>query len=260
MSDRCTTGPTPLADLAARARARIEKHEHRLRTDPAYAAKVAANDRERAEHERTVARAARERFLDAAGVPPRTWPLLLDGSLQETPAVAHVRAWLAAGSHPNFLVLAGGKGTGKTTAACFAIAERGGRRVTARELAAASDFDRDLQRSLAGATLLVLDDLGAESLDEKGWGANRIGGLLDARYERRRATLIATNLTMRDFLARYGQDGGRLQDRLRQAARWVDIAGASMRRPEDAPIPPEAIFGEADVAEAKRRASEEPDP
>jgi DNA replication protein DnaC len=217
--------------LARRALAQIGEHEVRLDTDPAYASRVDRTERERAEREAAEAREARLRFLAAAGVPERLWVPLLTGDLDDTAALAAVRSWLRYGCRPAFLVLAGGRGVGKTTAASWAISERGGRRVKGGEIATASDFDPGFMAPLERASLLVLDDLGAESLDAGGWAAGRFARLIDIRYERDAPTIIATNLTMPAFLARYGEDGGRLRDRLREAGRWVDIAGESLRRP-----------------------------
>ncbi len=227
-----TTTSTPFSELAGRALAELEAHEARRRTDAAYAASVDRAERERADREAAEAREARLRFFAGAGIPERLHRLLLTGAADDRPSLVVVRSWLRDGCRPAFLVLAGVPGTGKTTAGCWAIAERGGHRVKAREIAAGSDFDPGFLRPLERASLLVVDDMGAESLDEKGWAVGRFARLIDARYERDAPTVIVTNLPMPAFLHRYGGDGGRLRDRLREVARWVDVAGESMRQPE----------------------------
>lgn len=221
----------PFADLARRRLADLERHESRLRTDEVYASAFRQAERDRAAREALEAKEARYRFLAAAGVPHHLHDLLVEAHrIEERSPVVEVRRWLRDGCRPAFLILAGGKGVGKTSAACLAISERGGRRMRARELAAASDFDLGFMASLERASLLVVDDLGTESLDAGGWALGRIVGLLDARHEADAPTVITTNLTQADFLARYDVGGGRLRDRLRESARWINVPGESLRR------------------------------
>ena len=82
----------------------------------------------------------------------------------------------------------------------------------------------------ATVRVLVIDDLGAEPQDASGWGTATILAILDKRYESASRTLVTTNLTGAQLVARYGSDGGRLLDRMRETGTWVSLAGESMRK------------------------------
>jgi DNA replication protein DnaC len=75
--------------------------------------------------------------------------------------------------------------------------------------------------------LLVVDDLGSEYNDAKGFFAALLDEVIDARYSARLATAITTNLNAATFAARYG---ARIIDRLREAGRFVNCGNTSMRR------------------------------
>lgn len=53
------------------------------------------------------------------------------------------------------------------------------------------------------ATVLLLDDLGAEQATE--WSVSMISKIIDERYSKEKTTLITTNLTMADIKKRYDQ-------------------------------------------------------
>jgi hypothetical protein len=144
----------------------------------------------------------------------------IGGLETDWPGMVAVEAWRA--TQKLFLVLGGPPGTGKTLAASRLLLE-GGREwvkcesyaawqwrpawakfVRAADLARKSYFDKFdhsfLQR-LENAKWLVLDDLGAELLTD-GWKATLLE-LLDKRMARGRRTAITTNLSGKDFEARY---------------------------------------------------------
>lgn len=198
-----------------------------MESDPEYRAKVEAEAAEEARLQTQFAREKRIRRLQHAMVPKRLWEALAEP--QETDAVKVVREWLETEAQ-TFLVIAGGVGVGKTVAAAFACQERSGSRfVKAIDVARAGQFNAEFWDEVNTASLLALDDLGTEPLDEKGWALAGLHALFDSRYDDALPTVITTNLTFDAFMARYGQDGGRLRDRLRECGRWVNLAGASMR-------------------------------
>ena len=110
-------------------------------------------------------------------------------------------------------------------------ARRVGRFVKALDLVRAGTYDDAFWTRLKATPFLVVDDLGTEPLDDKGWALANIAALIDARYDSTAKTVITTNLDAGQFKARYGaSDGGRLVDRLRESAEFVQFDGASMRQ------------------------------
>ena len=181
-----------------------------------------------AERELAVARVRRARVRGR--IPARVVPLL-DAGVRPTACVEAVRAFVA--SQLSILVLAGGVGSGKTVAACEAV-ERAGLAgsslfVKALDLVRAGTFDEDFWREVRTAKLLVVDDLGVEPLDEKGWALANLLALIDARYDDATKTILTTNLDADRFLARYGADGGRLRDRMREAGQFFETREDSLR-------------------------------
>ncbi len=142
-------------------------------------------------------------------------------------------AWLAGDGWA--LVMGGATGTGKTLAACWALAQLGG----GLFLAAPDLVDRDVGPVRLGearqARVLVLDDLGAEG----NWpeGIARIARMLEERHAGNLRTLVTTNLQRIDstddgcaavpgFASRYG---ARLNGRVDEGGRFVVYGGPSRR-------------------------------
>lgn len=143
-----------------------------------------------------------------------------------------------------FLVLCGERGLGKTTAAAVVVREYLRRdALTSRPTSAdppapalferATSFarmsaydaeDRRYFESLCRARLLVLDDVGTETL--AGVATALLDELVDTRYGHRRRMVITSNLSPAAIRARYGE---RIADRLRESGLVVALAGASMR-------------------------------
>lgn len=223
---------------------RLRANAERLAADPGYQARLAEEEQQRqAEHARWC-RELRTRALRAAEVPRRVTEVL--GSATETDAVRAVRAFMLPGVPRSMLFLLGGTGCGKTVAACLGLSEairlvdgdeggvpsarNVGRFVKAIQLVRAGTFDGEFWGALERAPVLVLDDLGSEPLDEKGWALGNIAALLDARYDARRRTIVTSNLPWARLRARYCEaDGGRLLDRVREAGAVVEFDGKSMR-------------------------------
>ena len=143
--------------------------------------------------------------------------------------------------------MGGNVGVGKTVAAAYAVAHYPARFYPdadrwlcldrtpglfrkAHDVAVMSQFDAEKWGKLCRAPMLAIDDLGTEPLDEKGWALSAILALIDRRYDDAARTVITSNLRPDAIRSRYGRDGGRFFDRLREAAIWVDLAGESLRR------------------------------
>jgi hypothetical protein len=177
----------------------------------------------------------RERRLDRR-IPRRLWPLL--GAPDETPAMRAVRSFLAPEDDRVLLVLAGAVGTGKTVACGVALDGHPGLFVKAFELTQAGAFDAAFWDALRRTPLLVVDDLGTEPRDEKGWAAACLLALVDHRYDWLLKTIFTTNLDDSRFKATYCRGAGaRTLDRLREAGAFVAVPGGSRRRPPGASAP-----------------------
>jgi DNA replication protein DnaC len=235
------SGPRPISEACAKVTCGhtmewLAEHRRRMQTDPEYVAEWerrdaeanAAWERQREEERAAVAqRAARER-LAASGIPERMYPFLVECS--ETDALRAALSLTGRGGK-TMLLLGGPSGVGKTVAACVAAWRVGGsvRFVDAIDIAQHSAFDSEFWGDLGRCDALVIDDLGSESLDEKGWGVANVLALFTKRYNSQRLTWMTLNLSIEKFFARYGQDGGRLRDRLRECGRYVRVEGKSLR-------------------------------
>lgn len=223
---------TNLAALTQRIASEAAAREERMRSDPEY--RAAEEHRLMAEQQRALQAAEDERRMyrdqrrREADVPPRLWPLL-DRRLDSEAAKA-VETFLASGE--TFLVLAGQVGCGKTAAACLALERRGGRFVKAAAVTRAR-FDDRLWELVLAARTLVVDDLGTEPLDAKGWASGALSELFDRRYDWELPTILTTNLDPEAFRSRYcEQDGGRFLSRLREVGRFIAVAQGSLREEE----------------------------
>lgn len=213
-----------------------EAHEEWMRLSEERAALAERVEREEAEQLR-IERALRRSGdrLATSGVGPRS--LEAAQSPEDTEALGAVKRWLGDATR-TWLVLCGEKGTGKTVAATWAVAQaiRTGsgaafRRVS--EVAKLGGFDVGARECeyLKRVSLLVLDDFGAETLTE--WARSQLHELLDYRHEFYARTIITSNLawhpTKADGQGLVGRLGGRLEDRIRQAGTVVQLRGPSRR-------------------------------
>lgn len=153
---------------------------------------------------------------------------LLDAvrSPTETESVRLVREWLASGQKT--LVLSGGVGIGKSTAAAIAIGLSAG---SALYLHATAFDSIKLQDGPDGqriyeTQLLVLDDAGLEHASASGWAANKIQGLLCARHDGGLRTIVTCNLSGDRFFEAYGE---RVKDRVGGSGRFIRAKGTSLR-------------------------------
>ena len=179
-----------------------------------------------------VRRASRESGWRSRGIPERLWPMLHDGAPDETvgplapkpsPALEAVGRFTSPSERRLVLVLAGPVDSGKTTAAAWAAAWAHGRLVKAIDLLRAGLYpdDHGFWPRLYAEHLLVVDDLGTEPLDAKGFGLAAISDLIDRRYDGARKTILTTNLPGAAFRSRFGE---RLWRRLVEVGMWIDLA------------------------------------
>lgn len=184
------------------------------------------------------------------------------GGTWVTPAVTRVREF--ASSTAAVLVMSGRPGCGKSVAACLwllegryrpkAVASRSDhvwdqevlrkvsrRWVSAVDLARAGSFGdavEDTWRPAEKAELLVVDDLGQEMLDTKGWALGNMVALLCRRFDEGLRTVVTTNMCGADWKARYcSSDGGRLADRLAQGGEFWETSSSSLRRQSPGGMP-----------------------
>ncbi len=175
-----------------------------------------AGEEERAEHGRQVA-AARELALSEpmarawimrSGVGERMAALDIDADI----VPSECGAWVANRAAGATMILGGNFGSGKTVAAVWCLRQvyAQGERYAgachdwrwrpdrtlftkARDLyAAVFDRNRSALTAARNARVLVIDDLGATYQHE--WPLYEIDGLVDARWEGGRATIITTNI------------------------------------------------------------------
>ena len=181
-------------------------------------------------------------YLSRCGVPFLTRQDM--ARLRATPATKAVDDWWA-DDLPSLLLL-GGVGTGKTVAACAALAKnwrtwstfmlepgdmppqyawRSGVFVDMADLAGRGLFDSDGKLTLhraREAALAILDDTGRE----RGDGAQALEDVFMARFAAGRKTIITANLSIENVKERLG---ARVIDRIQGNGRIVSTGAESLR-------------------------------
>jgi len=153
---------------------------------------------------------------------------LLTGEVAETTAMGLARKY-ATGDRTG-LVLIGGTGCGKTTAASWLALEHGGDYpgfITAAELEKYGRYHQTMQTWLSERTLLVIDDLGAEYADAKGNFVSLLDGLIDELYGDMRRFVITSNQDAKQITARYG---ARIASRLSECGVLGQCGTTDLRR------------------------------
>lgn len=191
---------------------------------------------ERAEGDRIVIeRALRQQGakLERSGVGERSLAAAADA--RPTEALGVVQRWLMS-AELTWLALCGAKGTGKTVAAVWALREaiRGGGTGAIRSaptLARLSSFDAGAEEMahLKRVNLLVVDDYGTELMTP--YAQAQMHELFDHRHEHYGRTILTSNLQWQGAGGMRERLGERVEDRLQQAGRVVQLSPEpSLRR------------------------------
>lgn len=168
------------------------------------------------------------RRMTQAGVPARFIEHVADKEPLDCDPLKNVRDFL--NGPDGFRVISGGKGTRKTGSACWALGQLDGgvfldvKQITRLSIEQRSRWDRILE-----APLVVLDDLGTETRDEKGYFGSAVSELINSTYSHRRRLIVTCNMSKDTFQRVYGE---RELDRLREAGKWSTIGGQSVRQYE----------------------------
>jgi hypothetical protein len=237
--------PEEWQELLDETMARIKESAVPDPTPEERAEREAAERRERAADEEW----RRRLQLTERGVPVKDHDRIVSGVMDATPAMVAARAFLS-DARVRILVLIGGKGCGKTTAAGWVIAQPcpdrymdpsvkpsdnrqtfwppalAPRFVDVAFLARQSRYSDEQMRPLERCSMLAIDDLGMEFNDEKGSFKALLDGLMNARYATNLRTVITTNLHWKDFPGRYGE---RLVDRILEVGKLVGLTDKSLR-------------------------------
>jgi hypothetical protein len=166
------------------------------------------------------------RVLEGHGVPSLIARVLVHGDEQQTDAISQAELWWREKPRPLLFVLAGSPGTGKSFAAGWMIWRFGGRFVTAGEIQRRLK-EPEFFSSLRLPSLLVIDDLGAERLDDWDQCLSAIQQVICERTDGGRFTVLPTNLEPAQLGERYGE---RVRDRIRTLGRVRTFEGDSLRR------------------------------
>lgn len=195
-------------------------------------------------------------FSKDLGVPEHILDLFYDGKLHETEACKRLRsAWpdfdqVVARQHelerrrrpptrPTIVILSGGLGTGKTCAAALWAIRREATFMTADAFARLSPYSAAWD-AYANWPAIVLDDLGREYLDPRGFFQSSLDSLVDRRYSRALDLLITTNLRGKrrhpdkpvtpDDPPQFAERcGARVVDRIKEVGKFLTVAGPSLR-------------------------------
>lgn len=159
------------------------------------------------------------------GIPETHLAHVYDREPEECDALTQVRMFLDS-DQQQFLVLSGAPGTRKTGSACWALTREPGMFVAAKDIAsiAANSSVTERMYQLRTAPLLVLDDVGVQYVDEKGYFYTAFNALIDERYAAALKTILTTNLSPVQFRDRYEE---RIARRIRECGKWFAIAGGA---------------------------------
>lgn len=206
---------------------------------------VAEIRREWDDHIRREYHRKRDRMCKA-GIPVVVVDDLLQSAGRDTKATRAIADMVKRGDW--LLVLAGKPGLGKSFAAASWLARDparcSGRFIVADDLNRINRYKSESWNPVAGASELVIDDIGLEYLDDKGNFGATFDSLANHRFANKLPTVMTTNLTITDFVARYKT---RIIDRLAQSGGYHELTGESLRKrgerreapplPEHAPSP-----------------------
>lgn len=152
------------------------------------------------------------------------------GTLARSESTVAIDAWHEPRTKP-WLVLSGPTGCGKSVAVAQYLWTHGGRFVRADEIVRlfSSMFgdQYEQQQKLRDVPRLVIDDVGGELDATRMLPA--LLDLLDSRKSaRNRPTIVTTNLSKKEFAARYANE--RLMSRMAESVQWAAVGGDDLRR------------------------------
>lgn len=168
------------------------------------------------------------------GVPERYQGATYDQLSGLDKHIAKCRTYAAATVPAQWLTIGGNSGTGKTHLAACIVQEMARRCLATFGWINAGEFSlrvhdlinrgglHDYIGEQTAPDVLVFDDLGVEGTAESVRVA--IYTVLNRRYERRKRTILTTNLKMTDLVAKLGQQ---VADRLVRTGTFIKIEGDS---------------------------------
>ncbi len=154
---------------------------------------------------------------------------LHEAQLRDTAALTHARGYLNDRTK-TALALLGGVGAGKSVAATRVAWESQTRNpdfISATVLEKRGRYDKETSERLEKSSLLVLDDLGVEPLDSKGYFVSLIDELVDAFYGSKRRLVVTSNLSAKTIAERYG---ARIWSRLCEVGTIASCGNVDLRR------------------------------
>ena len=197
-----------------------------------------------------------KRLAEDLGIPEHILDLVYAGELRETESFRRLRSAWPEFDHeigsqrqverrrrpperPTIVVLSGGIGTGKSCAAALWAIRRQARFLTADAFARLSPYTPAWD-TYANWPAIVLDDLGREYLDPRGFFQSSLDSLIDRRYSRALDLLITTNLRGKrrqpdkpvsaDDPPQFAERcGARVVDRIKEVGKFLTVAGPSLR-------------------------------
>ena len=231
----------PLAHVMAQAREAAQPlmQAEAARRDAAAAA-------ERAEAASRMALETKSR-IRTAGIPEEHEDVLLAGVDTDRTLIKQAALWHA-DTAKRILVIGGSVGVGKTLAACWLLAQgprRAYRSADGRDTSWPHELHPRFIRSSALARLdtyrssdlalieacsmLVIDEVGGGDVGAPASWAERLDMIVSGRHDAGRDTIMTTNIGRPAFEREFG---ARLYDRLTGRGLWINVAGRSLRQPE----------------------------
>lgn len=157
-------------------------------------------------------------------------------------AARYVTNWATVCAKNSWLLLYGDVGTGKTymaAAIANALLQDGKTVRMTSFVEILKDIQSDdineaeyIEEYIKKPDLLVLDDLGAERSTD--YACEKVFGVIDARYQLRKPTIITTNLDVAELFNTSDIRYRRIYDRIGEFAFPLRFKGRSLRRPQEA--------------------------
>jgi hypothetical protein len=168
-----------------------------------------------------------ESDAEDVGVPRKFWRLLGIGLNGRKEGLVVTAELIMVEKHDSgILVLAGPTGVGKSVEAAWWAYFCDGRFMRATDLARADWYDERVVAAVVGTPALVIDDVGAEYNDSKGYWRARLDEVLSTRYDDALPTVVTTNLPREAFRALVGE---RVWDRIGGGGKFYQCVRPSLR-------------------------------